>query len=45
MLGTGVQRRFRIGDVAYDRANGLLYILELFADEAQPVIHVWQINP
>ncbi len=45
MLGTGDQRRFRIGDVAYDRVNGLLYILELFADEAQPVVHVWQISP
>jgi len=45
MLGTGDQRRFRIGDVAFDRANGLLYVLELFADEAQPVVHVWQVNP
>lgn len=45
MIGTGDQRRFRIGDVAYDRDNGLLYILELFADEAQPVVHVWQISP
>jgi hypothetical protein len=41
MLGTGVQRRSRIGAVAYDRANGLLYVLELFADEAKPVVHVW----
>lgn len=45
MLGVGVQRRFRIGDVAYDRTNGRLYVLELFADQAQPVIHVWQITP
>lgn len=43
-LGTGDQRRYRIGEVAYDRVNGLLYILELFADEAQPVIHVWRIR-
>ena len=44
MLGTGDQRRYRIGDVAYDRQNGLLYVLELFADEASPVVHVWRIE-
>ncbi len=44
MLGTGVQRRYRIGDVAYDRNNGLLYVLELFADEARPVVHVWRVK-
>ena len=44
LLGTGVQRRYRIGDVAYDRANGLLYVLELFADEASPVVHVWRVR-
>ncbi|PKO22052.1 MAG: hypothetical protein CVU38_11325 [Chloroflexi bacterium HGW-Chloroflexi-1] len=45
MLGTGVQRRYRIGDVAYDRQNGLLYVLELFAEGAKPVVHVWRVNP
>lgn len=44
MLGSGVQRRYRIGDVAYDRANDLLYVLELFADEAKPVVHVWRVR-
>jgi hypothetical protein len=44
MLGWGDQRRFRIGDVAFDRQNGILYILELYADGAKPVVHVWQIN-
>jgi hypothetical protein len=43
-LGTGVQRRNRIGDVAYDRANNLLYVLELFVDGAKPVVHVWRIG-
>ena len=43
-LGTGVQRRYRIGDVAYDRANNLLYVLELFADGPKPVVHVWRIG-
>lgn len=44
MLGTGVQRRYRIGPVAYDRERGLLYVLELFADEAKPVVHVWKLG-
>jgi hypothetical protein len=44
MLGWGDQRRKRIGDVAYDRQNGLLYVLELYADEAKPVVHVWQVQ-
>jgi hypothetical protein len=45
MLGDGHQRRYRIGEVAYDRVNNLLYVLELFADAAKPVVHVWQIEP
>ena len=44
MLGWGDQRRYRIGDVAFDRENGLIYVLELFTDEAKPVVHVWQIG-
>lgn len=44
MLGTGDQRRYRIGEAAFDRENGLLYVLELFADGAQPVVHVWHIG-
>lgn len=42
MLGTGDQRRIRIGAVAYDRVSDLIYVLELFADEARPVVHVWR---
>ena len=44
ILGTGTQRRYRIGDIAFDREHGYLYVLELFADEAQPVVHVWEIR-
>ena len=44
MLGVGVQRRMQIGAIAFDRANGLLYILELFAEGAKPVVHVFRIN-
>lgn len=44
MVGEGEQRRYRIGDVAYDRANGLLYVLEQYADGAKPVVHVWRVS-
>jgi hypothetical protein len=44
MLGWGEQRRYRIGPAAYDRANGLLYVLELYADGAKPVVHVWRVE-
>jgi hypothetical protein len=44
MLGQGDQRRYRIGDVAYDRENGMLYVLELFAEGAKPVVHVWEVQ-
>lgn len=43
-LGWGDQRRFRIGDVSYDRQNNLLYVLELYADGGKPVVHVWRIK-
>jgi len=41
-LGWGNQRRYRIGAVAYDRENALLYVLELYADGGKPVVHVWR---
>ncbi len=44
LIGEGGQRRFRIGDATFDRANGLLYILEWYGDSAKPVIHVWRIR-
>ena len=44
LLGRGAQRRYRTGAVAFDRANGLLYVLELFADAAKPVVHVFRVN-
>ena len=43
-VGPGVQQRFRLGDVTFDRQNGLLYLIELFADEARPVIHVFRVR-
>ena len=44
MLGTDVQRRYRIGGITFDRTNSILYVLELFADDAKPVVHVWKMN-
>ncbi len=43
-LGTGVQRRYRLGDVTFDRESGFLYVLELYADGARPVVHVFWIR-
>jgi len=44
MLGTGVQRMGRIGSLAYDRQNQRIYLLELFAEEAAPIVHVFAIR-
>jgi hypothetical protein len=42
--GTGDQRKCRIGEMAYDRERGFLYVLERFADEGKPVVHVWSVQ-
>ncbi|HLD43863.1 MAG TPA: hypothetical protein VJC18_00390, partial [bacterium] len=44
--GEGVQRRYRVGAVAYDRTNNLLYVTELFGDveNEQPLVHVWGVE-
>lgn len=43
-IGWGDQRRYRIGDVAYDRVNSLLYVLELYGDGGKPLVHVWRVG-
>jgi len=43
-LGQGAQRRYRIGEIAYDRAGNRLYVLELYGDGPRPVVHVWQVR-
>ncbi|NCC37018.1 MAG: hypothetical protein EOM24_34170 [Chloroflexia bacterium] len=43
-LGWGDQRRNRIGDVAFDRQNGYLYVVELYGDGAVPIVHVWHVQ-
>ncbi len=44
MLGWGDQRRFRVGDITFDREHRILYLLELFGDGARPVVHAWQVQ-
>ncbi len=44
-IGFGPQRRYRLGATAYDRTGGRLYVLELYADGAKPVVHVFGIAP
>jgi len=43
-LGTGPQRRYRIGAAAHDPVGGRLFVLELFADSDKPVVHVWELD-
>jgi hypothetical protein len=42
-IGSGPQRRYRLGASTYDRERGRLYVLELFADGVKPVVHVFAI--
>jgi len=44
MLGTDSQRRYRLSAVTFDQKRGHLFVLELFADNAKPVVHVWKVN-
>ena len=44
LVGTGIQRRYRIGDASYDREHALLYVLELYTEDAKPVVHVWRMK-
>ncbi|MEW6338582.1 MAG: hypothetical protein AB1625_14440 [Acidobacteriota bacterium] len=43
-VGRGAQRRFRVGEMAYDRERGRLFVCERLADGARPLIHVWQLR-
>ena len=38
-------KRDLLGAMAFDRANGLIYLVERLADEYRSVIHVWKISP
>lgn len=43
-IGVGNYRKNRVGDIAFDRTNRRLYILEQFADGTKPVVHVWRVD-
>ena len=43
-VGTGEQRRYRIGAAAFDREYGHFFVLELFAENDKPVVHVWKLQ-
>jgi len=43
-INVEIYKRDLVGAAAFDRANGLLYIIERLADEYQSVIHVFQIK-
>lgn len=42
-LNLGEYKRDLLGAAAFDRDNGLLYIIERLADEYRSVIHVWRV--
>jgi hypothetical protein len=37
-------QKMHVGDVAFDRERGVLYLVEPFADGDQPIIHVFAIR-
>ena len=43
-LDPGEYKRDLVGALAYDRSNGILYLVERLADDYRSVIHAWQIT-
>lgn len=43
-LDPGNYKRDFVGDMAFDRENGLIYLMERLADEYRSVIHVWEMT-
>jgi hypothetical protein len=43
-LDVEVYKRDLVGAAAFDRANGLVYVIERMADEYQSVVHVWRVG-
>jgi hypothetical protein len=41
---TSTQQKYHLGACAFDRDNGLLYILEFRADDDKPLVHVWKVG-
>ncbi|MEJ2208814.1 MAG: right-handed parallel beta-helix repeat-containing protein [Anaerolineae bacterium] len=40
----GSQQKYHLGAAAFDRARGLLYVLEVLADDERPLVHVWHVD-
>jgi len=38
------QQWYHTAAIAFDRENGLLYILEPLVDDDKPIVHVWKVN-
>ncbi len=43
-LDHGDYKRDLVGAIAFDRENGILYLVERMADEYRSVIHVWEVT-
>jgi hypothetical protein len=41
---TSTQQKHHVAAAAFDRANGLLYVVEPLADEDKSIIHVWRVG-
>lgn len=41
---TSTQQKHHLGACAFDRDNGMLYILEFRADDDKPLVHIWKVN-
>jgi len=39
------QQKHHVAAAAFDRQNGLLYIIEPLVDEERSIIHIWQVKP
>ncbi len=41
---TSSQQKYHVAASAFDRAHGMLYVLEPLADEDRPLVHVWRVR-
>jgi hypothetical protein len=41
---TSTQQKYHLAAAAFDRARGLLYVLEPLTDEDRPLVHVWAVG-
>ncbi|MEA3397293.1 MAG: hypothetical protein U9R05_07515, partial [Chloroflexota bacterium] len=41
---TSTQQKHHVAALAFDRARGLLYVLEPLSDDDKPLVHVWRVD-